>query len=118
MNKKTNVYNERIKRLMREQKKTQQDLSDLLGIAQPTVHQRLASERTFDIEDLLKICGFFKVPLNDFLYEGEDQEKKTAGPILAPEDLLAISTRRHNEILGQISEIRSLVLKCLENQGN
>jgi len=106
-----NKYNERIKRYMREQKRSQQNIADLLGMKQPSVYARLNSDKTFEIEDLIKLCGYFGVSISEFLYEGMEENKKPPAQILSPDDLLMIFNKRHDEVMNRLSEIIRLLSK-------
>lgn len=101
-----NIYNARIKELMRAQKKTQRDLAGVLGMTQPAVHKRLEGDSTFDIDQLIKICEYLEVDLATFLYESAGMPPpKQKAQILSPDDLLVILNRRHEEVLGKLDEI-------------
>lgn len=58
---------EQVHVLMRRRGMTQRQLGALLGLAQPSVSDRIAGRVVFDIEELDKVADALEVPLSSLL---------------------------------------------------
>ena len=109
-----NTYNERLKKLMKSKKVTQRDLANLLNVAQPTINQRLASDKTFDIEDLIKICAHLGMSISEFLYE-EETGTEIPASVLTNEEILAVMAKRNKDLGVRLSTQISIVSQLVED---
>lgn len=60
------VNTEKIKLKMKENGVTQSDLACLLGVARPTVSQKINQQRPISLKEAQKIVEYFDIPLSEF----------------------------------------------------
>ena len=64
-----------IKKLLKEQSMTQEDLAKLLNISKSAVSQNLNGKSSFDLQNLMKISEYFDISLNELLSQKSGTDK-------------------------------------------
>lgn len=60
------INTNKIKGRMSEKQLTQKDIADKLGLAQPTVNQKINNIRPMDLNEAEKLSDILEIPENEF----------------------------------------------------
>ncbi len=87
-----------LKIIRKANKLSQQQLADILGISRSTYCSYETGRRSPDVDTIVRLAEFYRIPLNDFLLTIQDKEVAENNSYDNPDDVRFLSQLNRKEI--------------------